>query len=296
MVYTNSEKVDMLLIYGKYRKNGKRAHEIYNERFSERIICPFRHVFKKLERKMRREPRVRNPPFVVSEEMEINVLAIVNNDQTASTRQIAEELGSNKETVRRILRKHNYHSFKYNSHQYVYEADNNRRVQYCEWLLNKCDQDNRFLENVLFSDESRFTNNGMFNRHNTRYRSQENQHLVRTNNFQERFGINIWAGICGHRIVGPILFQATLSGEIYLQFLQNEIWDEVTELPLVQFRNLYFQQDGTPLHNSRIVLNYLTETYGEQVIATHGPVRWPTRSSDLTCLDFYLWGYLKDKV
>lgn len=136
----------------------------------------------------------------------------------------------------------------------------------------------------------------MFNRHNTRYWSQENQHLVRTNNFQERFGINVWAGIYGHRIVGPILFQGTLSGERYLQFLQNEIWDEVAELPLAQFRNLYFQQDGAPPHNSRIVLNHLTETYGEQVIATHGPVRWPARSPDLTCLDFYLWGYLKDKV
>ena len=28
----------------------------------------------------------------------------------------------------------------------------------------------------------------------------------------------------------------------------------------------------------------------------YGPTRWPPRSPDLTPLDFFLWGYLKEKV
>jgi len=32
------------------------------------------------------------------------------------------------------------------------------------------------------------------------------------------------------------------------------------------------------------------------VIGRGGPVLWPPRSPDLTPLDFYLWGTLKDKV
>ncbi|GBM80433.1 hypothetical protein AVEN_145767-1 [Araneus ventricosus] len=29
---------------------------------------------------------------------------------------------------------------------------------------------------------------------------------------------------------------------------------------------------------------------------TDGPLAWPPRSPDLTPLDFFLWGYVKDKV
>ncbi|EFN79461.1 hypothetical protein EAI_08372, partial [Harpegnathos saltator] len=36
--------------------------------------------------------------------------------------------------------------------------------------------------------------------------------------------------------------------------------------------------------------------YRERWIGPHGPVAWPARSPDLTSLDFYLWGYLKDIV
>ena len=36
--------------------------------------------------------------------------------------------------------------------------------------------------------------------------------------------------------------------------------------------------------------------FGEKFIATHGPVEWPPRSPDLTLLDFFLWGHLKNVV
>jgi len=31
-------------------------------------------------------------------------------------------------------------------------------------------------------------------------------------------------------------------------------------------------------------------------MGTKGPLNWPPQSPDLTPLDFFLWGYLKDKV
>lgn len=32
------------------------------------------------------------------------------------------------------------------------------------------------------------------------------------------------------------------------------------------------------------------------ILGTHGPVRWPARSCDITPLDFWLWGYLKNII
>jgi hypothetical protein len=31
-------------------------------------------------------------------------------------------------------------------------------------------------------------------------------------------------------------------------------------------------------------------------IGRRGPIAWPPRSPDLTLLDFFLWGYIKDLV
>ncbi|XP_025204363.1 uncharacterized protein LOC112601133 [Melanaphis sacchari] len=59
---------------------------------------------------------------------------------------------------------------------------------------------------------------------------------------------------------------------------------------------MYFQQDGAPAHNAIIVKNYLNEIFPNRWIGTHGVISWPARSPDLTPLDFFLWGHLKNVV
>ncbi|KAJ8914275.1 hypothetical protein NQ315_011009 [Exocentrus adspersus] len=219
------------------------------------------------------------------QETEINVLALVDADKTVSLRQIASELNINHKSVSRILHKHKYKSFKYHLHQHLYEDDAGRTMEYCNWILrNNVLSNNNFLGKILFSDESRFTNLGMFNRQNTRYWSQEIQHLIREGNFQQRFGFNVWLGIIGTRIICTIIFEGPLTGPRYLRFLQNEIEDILEE------------QDGAPPHNSRIVIDYLQQRFGQNVISTNGTVRWLPRSPDLTPLDFFVWVHLKNIV
>ncbi|GBN64717.1 hypothetical protein AVEN_201404-1 [Araneus ventricosus] len=41
---------------------------------------------------------------------------------------------------------------------------------------------------------------------------------------------------------------------------------------------------------------HLNATYGQQWIGRGGPVLWPARSPDLTCLDYFLCGYVKSLV
>src|ERR1700712_6084313 len=59
---------------------------------------------------------------------------------------------------------------------------------------------------------------------------------------------------------------------------------------------MWFQQDGAPAHNSRVAREYLDTHFAPRLITTSGPVRWPARSPDLTPLDFFLWGYVKNQV
>ena len=60
--------------------------------------------------------------------------------------------------------------------------------------------------------------------------------------------------------------------------------------------NLTFQQDGAPPHFRITVRSYLDEKFGERWIGRGGPTAWPPRSPDLTPLDFYAWGYIKEYV
>lgn len=234
--------------------------------------------------------------FIINEETEINVLLMVEVDKTVSLRKICQVLQISHESARKILRKHGYRAFKYQLHQHLYADDGDRRVVFCDWLLQNHRVNPNFINDILFSDECRFTNNGMINKQNTRYWAQQNQHEMRQGNFQDRFGVNVWAGIVGNIIIGPILFQGHLTGVRYLRFLQNEIEYYLDNLPLGVLRQIYFQQDGAPPQNTREVINYLMERFNNQVIATNGPVRWPARSPDLTGVDFFIWGYVKEMV
>ena len=58
----------------------------------------------------------------------------------------------------------------------------------------------------------------------------------------------------------------------------------------------YFQQDGSPAHYHNRVRAYLDENLPGRRISRRGAVEYPPRSPDLTPLDFYLWGTLKDIV
>ncbi|XP_073409830.1 COMM domain-containing protein 10 isoform X4 [Dendrobates tinctorius] len=59
---------------------------------------------------------------------------------------------------------------------------------------------------------------------------------------------------------------------------------------------LYFQQDGALPHYSRVVHEYLDETFPNKWIGRRGPLDWPGCSPDLIPMDFFFWGVLKDKV
>lgn len=231
-IYTQDEKVDMLLIYGECKRNAIQAEIMYRDRYPGRHH-PTRHYFKQVEKKFRENPNENEQEkFIIDENTEIDTLAWVNLHPTASTREIAEEVDISHQSVWKILKKYKYRSFKFQLHQHLYENDNNRRLEYCNQYLGKLADDWEFPYKILYSDESRFTNNGMFNKNNTRYWAKENPRLLRQGHFQERFGFNVWMGIIGTRLVGPIIFDGQLNGERYLSFLRNEIENFVDDLPL----------------------------------------------------------------
>ena len=65
---------------------------------------------------------------------------------------------------------------------------------------------------------------------------------------------------------------------------------------MLDLHDMWFQQDGTTCHIASITMYLLRGEFGEHFISRSGPVNWPPRSSDVTHLDHYLWGYVKANV
>nr|XP_022908494.1 uncharacterized protein LOC111419849 [Onthophagus taurus] len=59
---------------------------------------------------------------------------------------------------------------------------------------------------------------------------------------------------------------------------------------------MWFMHDGCPAHFSRNVRDFLDNAFRQKWIGRGGPIPWPPRSPDLNPLDFFLWGFMKDRV
>lgn len=72
---------------------------------------------------------------------------------------------------------------------------------------------------------------------------------------------------------------------------------EVLEnVPLSLWVGMHFQHDGVAAHFIYNVWDFLTMQFSRRWSGRGGPIAWPPRSPDLTCLDFFLWSYLKSLV
>ena len=74
----------------------------------------------------------------------------------------------------------------------------------------------------------------------------------------------------------------------------------MTEYVVPQLNDLQpdiaFHHDGAPLHWGLEVWSYLDEHFPQRWIGRDCPIPCPSRSSDVTPIDFFLVGYVEDNV
>lgn len=293
-----NQLTDMLQVYFECNKNSNQALRIYIERFPDRDV-PERRKFNRLEKNLRRYGCFKKPKAVrrkFCENVELDVLLAVEENAKTSVREVANIVGTSRNTVSAVLKKHKYKPYIAKKVQAIDENDPIRRTQFCNFYLTTLQQDPLLYRKIIWTDECTFTNNGIFNRNIHRQWSQENPRFVVENNFQRRFSCNVWCGLLGDRLIGPFFIDGSLNQQRYHQLLSEDVESFLDELSLAELRALYFQQDGATPHNARINVGWLNRNFNEQWIGTYGPIRWPARSPDLTPLDFWLWGYLQDRV
>lgn len=172
--------------------------------------------------------------------------------------------------------------------------DNALRLDFCLWVGENHLVNRNFCKNIIFSDESTFSTNGKVSSQNCRHWSRENPNFKIVTRSQYYKKVNVWCGIMYGKIIGPYFFNENVNQRTYLELLQNFLLPAIRNEP--NFESVFFQQDGCPAHSTVLVRNYLQENFGNRWIGRYGPTNWPARSPDLSPLDFFLWGYVKQHV
>lgn len=223
------------------------------------------------------------------------MLKITNNPR-ASTRQLAIEMNLPRMKIHRTLRSRGYKPYRIHVSQALRPGDTERRLHYCNWLQQRLMENDDFLNNIIWTDESSFSTNGMFNRNNEHYWHTENPRQNQEVRLQGRHSFNVWIGMFRNRIIGPFIYEHRLTSERYLNLIRTDVLNALEDEPLAVLQNLWWQQDGAPPHNGRIVTDYLNNIFPNKWIGNRGFVHWPARSPDLTPLDYFLWGYIKNRL
>lgn len=301
-LFSNTELVDMVLIYGEVGGNAVRAKELYRERFPNRRIPDSRTFSNTVQHlrdhgsfKLQTQDRGRARTGRILN-VEPQILDAVEAEPSISTRRLALRFDVSQFTIWRTLNEQGLHPYHVQRVQALQPGDPLRRQVYCRWILNKVNQQRNFLMHLLSTDEAGFTREGIFNSRNTHIWSDENPHAFRENHFQEKFSLNVWAGIVGDRLVGPFILPPRLNGIEYLQFLNNTLDELLEDVPLAVRRDMWFLHDGAPAHYFGEVRTWLDNNFPEKWIGRNGPVLWPARSPDLNPCDFFLWGHMKQLV
>lgn len=243
-------------------------------------------------------PKSSRPTSVTTlENMERVATLLVENPRTSSRRGNLM-LDVSHSSYRRLVKKLKFKVYTPRLTHALMEDDPDRRLQFCELMLNEFhNNDQEIFSGIVFSDEAQFKLNGLVNRHNSVYYDTINPHISYEKQMNQP-GVLVWAGLSSFGLFGPYFFEKTENGQSYLEMLKNYF---IPGLKLVHGDRLhnseiYFQHDGAPAHYAQAVRNYLDEEFEHRVIGRRGCIEWPPRSPDLTPLDFFLWGYVKDKV
>ena len=68
-----------------------------------------------------------------------------------------------------------------------------------------------------------------------------------------------------------------------------------TKIEEEDFGNIWFQQGGATCQTAGATFDFLCPFFEDHIISRSAEVVWSPRSCELTPLDYYLWGTIKDK-
>ena len=222
------------------------------------------------------------------EEVRNQLETLISEDPSLSTRKAASALQCSQTLIVTVLHDDlHLKPFKFHNWHFIQEHDYAKRLEFAQWFLKLRKSTEQFM---IFSDEAYFYLTLPNNKQNNRYWD------VTANGYGIEVPLHdkkvlVWCAISSTHVFGPYFFTSTVNRTNYLEMLRTYFIPKVDKTR--DYGKSYFQQDGATPHTADVVQTYLTERFGTRFL--HKKM-WPPRSPDLNPCDFFLWGYLKQRV
>lgn len=246
---------------------------------------------------LRMDRHGRNRSIRTPENVE-RVRAAVLRSPHRSAQRHALALGISDRSVRRMLHMDlNFHPYKIMITQELIQTDYERRKNLCEQLLTQIAPEAVFFS----SDEAHFHLNGTVNKQNFRYWASDNPQVIHERPLHSP-KLTVWCAVSQLGVIGPYFFEeggvtSTVTSDRYVSMLSNFVHPKIEEIVETEgLADLWFQQDGATAHTALKSLTVLRRMFPGRLVSLRGDLEWPARSPDLSICDFFLWGYVKEKV
>lgn len=302
--YTQEQRVHIIKIYYMNGCSIKTTHRRLRDFFGARnrpSELAIRNLIRKFEAtgSVRNRPLSGRPKSVRTNENIARVRESVENEPRMSIPRRSQILGIARTSVWRILHRDlNFYAYKIQLTQELKERDHLQRRNFVNWVLEHRAVDNHFARKIIFSDEAHFTLHGHVNKHNCRIWGAENPRVIQEQPLHAQ-KVTVWCAFWSGGVIGAHFFEdgagntVTVNAQRYQEMLLNFLWPRLDEIDI---NNLYFQHDGATSHTTRENIALLRTRFPGRTISRNGDINWPPRSCDLTPLDFFLWGHLKERV
>jgi len=231
--FSVAEYADMMYVYGFCDSNSVHAIAEYQQRFLNCRI-PTQRVFTQIYQTLQDTGTL--PGVRIAAKCDVNegvdeekgIVHMVQSSPGASTQRIARRLCVRPTSVWRTLHAEGMYPYHVQRVQHLGPDDFAQRLEFCKWL-NGSRQLHCY---ILFTDEVQFNLDGVNNTHNSYVWVDENPYNTVESNFQLCFSVNVWCAVLDDQLIGPFILEGHLTGEAYLQFLQEELPRLSEDVPL----------------------------------------------------------------
>lgn len=166
MVYlTETLKIEILMMigFGDRQRTQAEVAALFQEKHPD--LPPLnRSTVSKIEAHFRTHGHVRtvprHRPQRVDEEKKLDILLTYQETPITPARQVGRDCNVSHKTVLKVLKSAGIRPFKMKPVQELLDDDFDRRVEFCETMMNRIDGGEILQDWILFSDEAAFTLNG----------------------------------------------------------------------------------------------------------------------------------------
>ncbi len=226
----------------------------------------------------------------------------LDNRLGKSVRDIELKTTIGRESVRNILNKElKLFPYKVQLMQKLPESSFKKRLDFCNKMLEKIQSDSDLLNKIWFSDESHFYLDGHINKQNMRIWGSEKPEKIIEKSSHPQY-VTVWCAISAQGLIGPYFFEDSNEKKIvvnqsnYQNMIENYFVPELRNKVGNNFDEQIFMQDGASPHTAKKTMELLEKFFGEKIISNKSVDFWPPYSPDLNPCDYFLWGFLKDRV